>query len=138
MMKKAIMYSITIVISATIILTVGVPHHISESAAAELACEYFNYRMDDPEITIKSYSVWREYARTSIDDQTGDSYIQMEQRDQVGLLTKIYDYWNPNFKNYSVYIEADMGSGREGAFTIKVDAYTSFVFDGMEEISWRR
>lgn len=138
MREKVIIYTITIVISIAIVLTLGVPHHIGEVKAVELAREYFNYRMDVSTLTIETYNVRREYTQANVDDYTSYSYIQKESKDQVDLFSKIYDYWNPNFKCYSITFNVVMDSWNESQFTINVDAYTGFVFDGMEGIAWQR
>lgn len=105
---------VTFMICVGIILFVALPHHtVTASEAVDLACNYFNYRMDDSLEIESAYVIGAEKT----------------------FVKQIVDYWNPMIKHYEVKIKT---KPIDAVFMIYVDAFTGYVYDGTEGIRWKK
>lgn len=109
-----VMIMVTFLLCANIILFIAVPHHaVTRAEAIDLACDYFNYRMDN--------TLEIESAYATVKEKT--------------FIEQIINYWNPKIKHYEVKLKT---KSIDTAFVICIDAFTGYVYDGTEGIMWKR
>lgn len=122
-MKKRIINISTILICLFIIIFVVIPHHaITEKQAMKLAVDYYSFRSEND--AVKDIKVERKYSNFTA-------------KESSGILSNIWDYWNPDFRCYVVTVTV-LNNDVNGHIMLYVDAYTGYVDDASEGIRWKR
>lgn len=130
---KIVVILLTIVISATTIAFVAIPHHaVTEKKAIDLACDYYIYRMGDIDLQIKNIKVSKTYKKVESDvvKLIFDSSTEYNKN----ILSKFIDYWNPNLILYDITIITDI---IDTPISIYVDSYSGYIQDGSEGVRWK-
>lgn len=131
-MKKYIISIITFIICVFLFSMIAMPHHITENRAIEAARNYILFNTDDKDLDLKLNGIKKYYISTS-----QGFYIENAKNENNSIIfyvKNIFDYWNPNFKYWSISFE---NKKNNLIYNINVDTYTGFIFES-EAIKWEK